>query len=74
MIAVRVADQNHMNIAQPRVCGAGYRESRIVKEADAGRILKEECPVGPAKFTRARTHRRDLDILRLCHGDTDVQY
>ena len=65
MIGMCVADQNDVNIAEPRIRTARYRASRIVEDAHTGRIFKDERPVCRAEIARTCSHGRDSDVLRL---------
>src|SRR5262245_49487857 len=49
LIRMSVADQNHVNIAEPGIRRAGTRVSGIVEDAYTRRIFKDERPVGRTK-------------------------
>src|SRR5690242_11140964 len=64
MIAVTVAEQHHVHIAQPRIVGSGERVTDIVKNANARWIFEERGAVVRAKLSRMRAQRRDFHVLR----------
>ena len=63
MIAMHVGQQHQMNRAKPRIVAAGHGGPRVVKEADAGRVLENDRPVVRAHLARVRADGRDLDVL-----------
>jgi hypothetical protein len=72
MVAVYMAQQNQVDLAQPRVVGAGDIVGHVVENANAGRIFEYRRAIVRSKLSWVRAYRRDFYILsdsrRCCQG------
>ena len=64
MIAVRVAQQHGVNVAEARIVATGDGMAGVVEDAHAGRILEDRRTVVRAQLAGMRADRSDLDVLR----------
>jgi hypothetical protein len=71
VVAVRVAQQHDMHVAEPWIRRAGDRLSGIVEDAHAGGILEDRRAVAVAQLTGVRAQRCDLHVLRPDCGTTE---
>jgi hypothetical protein len=63
VVAVGVADEDDVDLAEPRVGGADDRATRVVEEARAVRVLEDEGAVLGAELAVEAAERRHLDGL-----------
>ena len=68
VVAMHMADQDDVYLAQPRVARACHRAAGVVEDPRAVRVLEDHRPVLRAELARLATERRHLDIGRRgCH-------
>src|SRR5437899_145797 len=63
---MRVRDQNCMHISEARIRSAGDGIARVVQDAHASRIFKQQRAIHDAEFTCFLSQRRDLHRLGFC--------
>jgi hypothetical protein len=63
VIAVHVGEQHEMDRAQPRIVATGHIVRRVVQEAHARRILKNDRAIVRAQLARVRADRSDFHVL-----------
>src|SRR6266851_1783997 len=63
MIDVRVRQQHHVHLSEPAISLVD-RASRVVEDADAGRVLEQQRPVVAAQLGCVAAERRHLDQRR----------
>jgi hypothetical protein len=73
VIAVHVADQQHVHLAEPRVVGTGHRAPGIVEDPGAGRILEQQGTVEAAELAVVAAERGHPDDIGRRHGDGQQQ-
>ena len=66
MIAMRVAQQHDVDVAEARIVATGDGMARVVEDAHARRILEDRRTVVRAQLAGMRADRSDLDVL--CDG------
>ena len=62
VIAMHVADEDGVDLAEPRVVGSGDRAPGVIENSSAVRILKDHRPVELAELALLAAQRRHLDI------------
>src|SRR5918992_1355290 len=63
MVAVHVGEQHEMDRAQPRIVATDHIVRRVVQEAHARRILKNDRAIVRAQLARVRADRSDFYVL-----------
>ena len=65
VVAVHVADQHCVDLAQARIVRSGYRATGVVKQAGAVRILEDQGAVELAKLAFLTAEWRDFYVCSL---------
>ena len=68
MIAVHMAGEHRVDMAEPGIVRAGNRAPRIVENARAVRVLEDQCPVELAELAFHQPERRNLHAVRRKRG------
>ena len=64
MVAVDMAEEHGVDLAQPRIAAAAHRASDVVKDPGAVRILENYRPVERTELAVMTAERRDFHVLR----------
>src|SRR3954453_20381297 len=64
VVAVHVAHQDDVDLAEPRIVCAGDGAAGVVEDARAVRVLEDECAVLRTELAVDPPERRHLDALR----------
>src|SRR5687767_8133901 len=68
VVAVDVAEQDGVDLAEPRVIGAGEVVPDVVEDANPSRIFEQRRAIVRAQLARVRADGRDLHVLRRGRG------
>jgi len=64
MIAMHAGQQNHVNLAEPRILGPGHCKARVEQKTRAIRILEQHGAVATAELSVMAADRCDFDVDR----------
>src|SRR5690606_6118435 len=73
MVAVDVADENGVDLAEALVVRTRDRAADVVENARAVRVLEDQSAVAGTELSVVAAERRDLDVARLRGGASGEQ-